>query len=108
MTVLRQRARKTDRRPRGTEGLNILVAVQNFGAAIADGARVVTKYRTKGRNVVRYQSVFVAFELGFDFGDDLRQVNLHSSLPISPGAARADVFDFECVLYANRYCDRGQ
>jgi hypothetical protein len=73
----RQRAREAGGRPRSTESLDFPVAVENFRPAIADGPWIVTKDRAKGRDVVRHQRFLVTFEFGFDFGDDLRQVDLH-------------------------------
>src|SRR5437016_13230885 len=40
---LRQRSGEPDRRARGAEGLDLLVAVEALGPAIADGARVVAE-----------------------------------------------------------------
>src|SRR5665213_971202 len=78
---LRQGTRQACRRPRGAERHDLCVAVKILPAAVADGARIVVKQRIEGDDVVRYQRFLVTIECGSNFGDDLRQVDLHGSSP---------------------------
>ena len=77
---LRQRARQAGRRARGAECRDLGVAIKDLAAAVADGARIVAEYRVQGGDVVRHQGLFVTLEFGRDFGNDLRQVDLHKTL----------------------------
>jgi len=79
----RQRALKTDRRARSAKRLNFIVAIQNFGAAITDCARIVVKNGAERGYIVLSQRMLVTFKLRANFSDDIRQVNLHSDLHTS-------------------------
>src|ERR1700682_1779253 len=77
---LRQRARKACRRARGTECRDLGITKKILAAAVADGARILTEYRVQGGDVVRHQGLFITLESRGDFGNDLRQVDLHKTL----------------------------
>ena len=55
MTVFDKRPRQADRRARGAKRFDLAVAVEVFGSAVADGARVVVKDRVERGDVVRDQ-----------------------------------------------------
>jgi hypothetical protein len=66
---------------RGAECSNLVITVENFRAAVADGAGIFAKQFVERGDVVCHQRLLIAFESGGYFGDDLRQVDLHRSLP---------------------------
>src|SRR5262249_21884836 len=72
---LRQGARQADRRARAAKGSDGGMAVQDLGAAITNGARIVAEDRVQGRDVVADECFFVAFEGGGHLGDDVGQVD---------------------------------
>jgi hypothetical protein len=78
---LRQAAHQPGRRPRGAERRDLAVAVQDFRRAVAHGARIVAENFVEHRNVVADQRLLVAIERGRHLGHDLRQVDVHASLP---------------------------
>src|ERR1700689_5060884 len=77
---LRQGARQACRRARSAECRDLGVTIKILAAAIADGARIVAKNRIQRGDVVRHQGLLVAREFGRNFGNDLRQVDLHGRL----------------------------
>src|SRR5580700_4533154 len=77
---LRQRARQACRRARGAECRDLGVTIKILAAAVADGARVLAEYRIQGGDVVRHKRLFIMLESRGDFGNDLRQVDLHKTL----------------------------
>src|SRR5262245_33926836 len=85
MTVFdRMRAKPTgDRAARN--GLISFIAVQILRRAIADRARIVAEQRIEGADVVRHERPLVTFEGGPHLGNDVRQVGIHHSPPLSDG-----------------------
>ena len=72
---------EADRRARRAKRGDLVVAVENFGSAVADGARIDAERVVQHGDVVGHQRLFVAVESGRDLGDDVRQIDFQSPAP---------------------------
>src|SRR5204862_514439 len=83
------RACQAGRRASRAEGLDRVGAGEVFGDAVAQRQRARPEQRVEGCNVVADERGLVAVEHRFDFGQNLRLVELHHSPSRSAGRCSA-------------------